>query len=143
MAYPKLTGFMIAFVVVSMFAGLFSLLLIEGHNNYSFSEGKMNISKYNRLTEVSNSVDTIKADTLGVKQQSGVFDLVGGFFSNSWKVITAIPQNFQFFDDMTQQAMDDTDAGAGFVVIRNALETIVIILLVIGILLAALIKWVL
>jgi hypothetical protein len=145
--YPKLTGFLIGILLVSLFASLFALLVIEGQRHYSFNMGNLNISKYDKLNDVSSQAQQIKSDSLNAKQQQGVFDLVGGFFSNSWKVVTSIPQSFNLFDAMATQATNDLSSSAigdsGISVLRNTLETAVVILLFIGIILAALIKWVL
>ena len=144
MAYPKLTGFLIALLLVSMFAGLFALMIIGGPNPTNSTDTTYNISKYNRLTELSAQAEGIKNDTLNVKQQSGVFDLVGGFFSNAFKVITGIPQSIGFFNDMANSAVIDSGIGdPSIILIVNTMEMIVLILIVVGIILAALIKWVL
>lgn len=142
MAYPKLTGFMIGLILVSMFAGIFSLFIVANPFNLG-NTSAVNISKYNQFEALHNQTENIKSNTKTIKQQSGVFDLVGGFFSNAYQVLTAIPDSINIFDDMTDQAILDSNLGEGGTLIKNTIETIILIIIFVGVLLSALIKWVL
>ena len=144
MGYPKFTGFLIALLLVSMFAGIFALFIAGGPNPTGSSDSTYNMSRYNKLTTLSAQTRSIENNTLNVKQQSGVFDLVGGFFSNAFKVITSIPQSMDLFNDMIQSGVSDSNiADPTITLIMTTMELIVVILIIIGIVLSALIKWVL
>lgn len=145
MAYYKLSTFMISLVLVSMFAGIFGLFITYGATHYGIAENSsINYSKYNRLAELNQQAEGVKADTQTVEQQKGVFDFVGGFFSNAYKVLLGIPQSINFFNDMVEQAAIDSkmanEAGQGLTLIKTAILTIVIIIIFIGIFLSMLIR---
>ena len=142
MGYPKLTGIMIALVLVSMFAGIFSILIFS--NPYGIGDtSQVNINKYNRLHDLQSTVQNTNQGIKNVNQQAGVFDLVGGFFSSGFKVLLAIPQSLGLFNDMTEQAIIDTNGGQAAIIVKDTIETIFLILIIIGIILAILLKWVL
>ena len=142
MAYPKLTGIIIALILVSMFAGIFAIVI--NINPYSLGNvSGVNMSKYDKLNQLSSSMQTIKTDSTNIQQQSGTFDLYGGFFANAWKVLSSIPQQIEFMNDMVNQAILDSSLGEIGVIIKQALEAIIFCLIFVGIIIAALIKWVL
>lgn len=142
MAYPKLTGILIALVLISMFAGIFSIMIFQ--NPYGLGNTtNININKYNRLTDLQSTVQNTSNGIRNVNQQEGIFDLVGGFFSSSFKVLLTIPQSLTLFNDMTEQAILDSNMGTGAIFIKDTLQTIFLILIIIGIILAILLKWVL
>lgn len=145
MAYPKATGFIIGLLLVSMFASIFAVFMAAGSNPTGYTgTDSFNISKYNKITELSTQTQDLKNSTLNVKQQADVFDLVGGFFSNAYKVIVSIPQSLDLFSDMSASAVSDAKIGSPIIdTISNTMQLIVVILFIVGILLAALIKWVL
>jgi hypothetical protein len=141
-AYPKLTGIIIALILVSMFAGIFAIVI--NINPYSLGNvSGVNMSKYDKLNQLSSSMQTIKTDSTNIQQQSGTFDLYGGFFANAWKVLSSIPQQIEFMNDMVNQAILDSSLGEIGVIIKQALEAIIFCLIFVGIIIAALIKWVL
>jgi len=142
MAYPKLTGIITSLILVSMFAGIF--VIVININPYALGNTtSVNLTKYDQLDSLSQSMQEVKEDSTNIQQQSGTFDLYGGFFANAWKVLSSIPQSIQSIADMTEQAMIDSGLGQIGLIIMRAIEAIIFCMIFIGIIIAALIKWVL
>lgn len=136
---------MITLVFISMFAGLFSIFITSGQVHYNTNPTGFNYSKYDRLSELHEQAEGIKEDTQQVEQQKGVFDFVGGFFSNAYKVILSIPQSINFFNDMTEQAaidskLADDESGRAISIIKASILTIIVIIIFVGIFLSMLLR---
>ena len=65
---------------------------------------------------------------------------MGGFFYNAYKVLTSIPESFNLLYDMTNSAVDDADLGAGGIILKNSMITIILFIIFIGIILSILLK---
>lgn len=137
---PSLTGFMVGLVLVSLMAATFGLFMADLSNNYDIDTSGVNLSKYNKLTEMHSTAEDIKNETVSISQPTGVLDVVGGFFYNAYKVLITIPQSFNLFYDMSNQALIDSNLGVGGEMLRNVLVTIVVLLIFSGVILAILLK---
>jgi len=138
---PTLTGFMIGLVLVSMFAGVFSFFMSDLSVTYGVANNNT-LDKYNKMNELYNQSQAIKNSTTSISQPTSTLDIVGGFFYNAYLVLVSIPKSFDLFQSMTEDATIEADSGlgGGWVLIKNALITIVILLIFLGVILSVLIK---
>jgi len=138
---PSILGILLGLVFVSMFAGIFALVITEWGNNYDVDNmADVDLDKYDKLDDLTAQAEDIKQDTSGVEQPTGIVDVVGGFFYNAYQVLITIPQSINFMYDMTNSAVDDLDLGASGIIIRNALFTALLFVVFVGIILSILLK---
>ena len=138
---PSILGILVGLVFVSMFAGIFGLAIQEWGNNYDIDAiDDVDLDKYNKLDELNEQAEEIKEDTSKVEQPTGIADVLGGFFYNAYQVLVSIPRSINFMYDMSNSAVDDLDLGASGILIRNALFTILLFVVFVGIVLSILLK---
>ena len=138
---PSMLGILIGLVLVSLFAGILGLTLNEWGENYEVAAiDEVDLDKYDKLAELHAQAEEIKDETSKVEQPSGIADILGGFFYNAYQVLISIPQSINFMYDMTNAGVDDLDLGYGGVLMKNALFTILLLIVFVGIVLSILLK---
>jgi len=137
---PTLTGFIIGMVLISFAAAFIGLFMTNLSINYNVNVEGINLSKYDNLNELHSQADTIKENTVKLEQPTGVLDIIGVFFYNAYQVLVTIPQSFNLFADMTEQATLDSNLGSTGVLMKQTFLTIIILLIFMGVILAILLK---
>lgn len=140
-ANPSILGILIGLTLVTTFAAIFGLVMVEWTSNYEIDGASdINLSKYDQLTELHLQAEDIKDKTTTVDQPTGIADVLGGIFYNAYQVLVSIPQSFNLLYDITDAAVDDADLGAGGIILKNALTTIILFIIFVGIVLSILLK---
>lgn len=101
----KISTFIIMIVVFSLFlvAGIQPLLDygderydIDGYNSSS-------IDSYNRITSIESQTADLKNKTLTLQSESGVTDVLGGFFESGYDAVRLAFSSFEDFFAQTDQ----------------------------------------
>ena len=136
----KITGFLIAIVLIGLFVGVAGLFLSDLNDNYDFAYDNTSLDVYNKFDNISDTAGNIKDEVGEIKEQTGVIDVIGGFFSSAYNSLKIVGQSFSAFEGITEQAGQDMPIGAAGFLIKNALIVIMLIIIFIGILLAVVLK---
>lgn len=140
MGTPKITGFLIALVVVSFIAGVMGLFIQSLAQNYGQVDRSANLTTFNKLDDIQSNVQEYQNKT-DIESQTGVLDIIGDYFSGGYTALKLTYNSFDLFNAMTDDALSqapvDENIGTLF---RTMVGLIVLILIVIGILVAAIVK---
>jgi len=140
MANTSLMGLMIGLVVVSLFAGLFGIAIVQTSDYYDVTPSG-NISSYNKMASLQSDVEDIKGDLTSLKEKSGVLDILGSIFSNAYNVLIKIPAKaIGTSMDMIGGWFGDIGLGAGGDLLYAAAIIILTILIFMGVILTILLK---
>lgn len=137
----KLSTFVVSMVVLSVLMTYTGLMIYDIGDVTGRSTGKFNVSGYNYLKNMSNIADDVNSDSENIKQDEGWTDIIGGYVGDAYKVLKSIPAVYKSFDSMTEQSMKDANLISETSVLRRGITTIVLILVVIGGLITALLRW--
>lgn len=140
MGNPKITGFIIALVLVGLFTAIYGLTIAEFNNNYDIDNSNINLTAYNQLNSLSEKAEEVQEKT-NIEEKSGVLDIIGSYIGGAYDALYITAESFNIFNKMSEQAFIDADLGAGGTYLKTALYTIVIVLIFVGVFLAALMKW--
>lgn len=136
----KLTSLLIGFIVFSVIIALF--LNFEGQAAVSFNTTFANdtYSTYNQLQELNSKTIDIKESTVNVEAgQTGVLDVLGGFFNDAYRTLLLLTTGFDIFDTMFNQALNDANIGVNGNILRTGI-TAILLLVIFGIVLSTLLK---
>ena len=142
---PKLTQFIIMLVVfMVVFVGGIVTLMSELNENYGsnaigFNETYLNT--YNKLDEISEDTEQVKNSSTELSSESGVLDVLGGFFESAYGTLKIAANSFDVFSDISNKALDDTGIHNSDL-LKTAIISIVLILLFLGVIISAVVKWV-
>lgn len=137
----KISSFMIGMVIVSLIVVVLGLFMARVNAEYSpLGYDNESIEIYNQLESISNQTQQIQTEAGEIKEQSGVLDIIGGFFSDAYRVLLMTKTSYDTFDDMSNKAIDHANLGPAGVYFKIALSSIVLILIFIGVIISAVIK---
>jgi len=149
MATPKMTGFIISLLLISLIAFTFTSFIGGVTQNYqdvsNITYDNSSLQNYERLNNLSQEVKNIK-DEANKNVDPNPFDVIGGYLKSGYSAIKVSFVSFDVFNDMAQQSIVDSDlvedeTFEGFQNnLRNVLISIVIVMIFVGILISILVK---
>ena len=141
MATPKLTGFIIGSILISLFA--VAIMYFQSDMNFYYNNQNFNSSdleSFNKLNEFKVQTETIKNQTENIKTKTGILDIIGSYIENGYQAALLSLKSFNIFSDMADTFFTKIGIGSFGSYLKVALISIVIVLLFVGILVSALIK---
>ena len=141
MAAPKITTFIVMLIVFMMIlagglGGLISQLAIN-YNPDGYNQSQLD--RFNKLDEIVQDTEEIKNESLALQSKSGITDVLGGFFESAYNALKITFGSFEIFKDLTDNSFDSTQIDRAEVY-KAGIITIVLVMIVIGIIIAAAIK---
>lgn len=136
----KVSTFIIGLVISSLAVAIIALFMGNVAIFYDLEYDNTTFDEYNRLDELALEAQSIQNQTLDIKEKSGILDIIGGYFSDGYKALRLTISSYSTFGKMFNAAIGDLQLGAAGELIRVALITVVIIILVIGVLISAILK---
>jgi hypothetical protein len=138
----KVSWFIIGTLIGSLAIVLFSLLLADVNEAHSPSTyDNSSLETLNKIQDLKQDSEEIKDATTTIEQDPSILDVIGGFFKSGFSALKTAGKSFSVFNSMAESANDDLPLGDGKKQIYDTLITIVIVLLFIGVFLAAILKW--
>lgn len=130
-----LTGFLIAFVLVAMFATVFGYLMGGLSTEYSVTNPE-SFAKYELYSANLSANAEILKDKTNIEQQN-IVDIIGGYFSSGYSVLKTAVLSMNLFGTM----MDDaTDKIPQIDLFKTYLILIIVFALLVGVILTVLVK---
>jgi len=137
----KLTTFLIMLVVFSMiFAGGIGSWLSSLNDNYNVEDyNSSQISAYNKLDTLKQDTQDLKSKSLELQSNSGVLDVLGGFFESAYSALKVSVSGFSVFQSISEQSLSDANiADAEYY--KAGLMLIVILVIFLGIIISVVVK---
>lgn len=135
----SMTGFVLSFLMIGMIMVFFSMFSSELYSSYGTSENTDNSSvydNYNKYDEIQDLTENL-TDTAYVKQDVGITDVIGGYFSAGFKALQLAWVSKNQFNAMVNQASDDIPV-LGFVM--DYFLLIITVLILIGVIISVFFK---
>lgn len=140
----KISTFIIALTLVSLFMGVFALFNANLNETYSPPTGNITTSDletYNLLTNISSQTSALESNVTRIREQQNALDVIGGYFSSAYQALVITKDSFTLFSHMLNTGIDDANLGASATLFRATATIIVLIIIIIGVLLSAITKY--
>lgn len=139
----RISELIVGLILVSVIVIGFILFMADLNNTYGVPSTFDNetLQSYNKLNEIAAFSMEIKNQTEDVQQKSGALDVLGDFFSAGFKVLRLTGKSVDTVSTVIDEGTQDVELGAFGVTLKSALIAITIIILFLGILVSALVKW--
>jgi len=139
----RLSTFIVTLLVFSIvFVGGFGSFLAEINTNYSpanYTEG--NITAFNKLETIQDNANSIRANAESIGSTgSGIVDIFGTFLTQGYSALKIAAGSFGVFTSMSGDAMSGLAIDDRYGLFSQGFLTIGIILIFLGILIAAVLK---
>lgn len=137
----KLTGFILGMIAFSMIImASFSPLLVQLNENYGPSGYDANRTEsYNKMAELESDVNKIDNSSRGMSSESGIQDVIGGFFESAYNTVKVTFNSFTLFNSMKADALSDLNV-PNQEIWESGIGMMVIMTLVFGVIVAAAVK---
>lgn len=138
----RFSTFIIAMVVVSLIVGLFTIFYSGLNSSYSrsdYSEGDLTV--YNQLNSLSKNTTSTTESVKNIAAKEGIFDVIGGFFSLGVNAFKTVFTSMDTFYVMSNAGLQDADLGESGNLLKSAIFTIILVVLFIGVVISAYLKW--
>lgn len=147
MGTVKISGFIIALLLVGCFAAVFGLTLSNFnyvyHDNIASLNDTYDNKKFNetfnrldRLNEISQDM----SNATEIEVDPSAFDVLTAYFTSGYQAVRISYQSFGVFQSITDEGFELLNLGSAMDVFKATIITIVIVLLVIGVLIRIIVK---
>jgi len=125
----KLSGFVIALIVISLLASSMGIFITGMQTEYDV-QGNHSLSNYNKTGELSANIQEIRDET-NIDPKEGWIDIIGGYLQQGYAAVKISKDSFDLFSDMTN-AKDGIGSEATFISYFN-LNTFLYLIIMVGI----------
>lgn len=139
----KISSFIIGLLVFSAVASIFGIFIAKLGTEYSpadYAENNETLEAYNKLNDLSEQVYDVQNATTEIKEKTGVLDVIGGFFSDTYRTLLITKNSFDIYDEMSDRALNDASLGESGAILRVLFTSIILVCIFIGVILSAVIK---
>jgi hypothetical protein len=142
MGTPKFSTFIIGLVWVSFFAAIFGGFISNLFVNYNVDYDSTQVERFNKMEQLNLEVKSYQNSSTSFTENTAVFDVIGGYFSNGYKTMKAALSSLDLFKDMTTDALNTPALKKipSITYLQTAIILTVLILIIIGVLLSAIVK---
>ena len=137
----KITTFLIGLVFIGIFITIISNFIGHVSDGYGQTYNDSELEVYNRIESITNDTEEIKTSVESVSEKTGILDIIGSFFSDAYKAAKITLGSFGVFEAMTSHAVDDIGMGENAGALKSGLITAALILIIVGVFIAAMLKW--
>lgn len=137
----KITNFLIGIVLSSFIVVSMTLFMSSVSTTYVVDYNTSDYETYNKLSEINIQAEEVKNKQEEITEKSGALDVLGDYFSKGYQAMKLTSSSIDTIDSMADQAIDTADLGASGENLKITIMTIVIILIILGVILSAIVKW--
>ena len=136
----KATNLLIAVLLVTLIVGVMINLLARGTNEYGLTYDNDSYEVYNQLDSINNITQQMDNKTESIGTRTGAIDILGGFFSDAYQSLKLTKQSYVVTTTMIDSSTDSLNLGVNTSLFKGVFTAMIIIVVVLGIILAAVIK---
>ena len=141
MAEIKISTFIVGMIFASIIVVFFGVFMSEVSNSYSLTYDNTTFSSYNKLSEIANTTKKIRDTEENIREKGGVLDIIGGYVSDAYNTLKVSKESISAFESMTNAGINKLNLGISGDSLKIAITTSILILIVVGVILSALLKW--
>jgi len=144
---PKITGFIISIILISLIASGMGIMISGVSNSYSVNYDNESLESFNQIEDISENAQEIKEAT-DMEVDPNFIDVIGGYLKSGYNALQITTKSFSLFDTMLDDAIDKSTINneneyfnSSFAnTLKVALTSIVIVLVFVGIIISIMIK---
>lgn len=136
----KATDILIAGLFVSMTVVIIMGIMASGSREYDISYDNDTYEAFNKFEDISETTEKIQEQTDKVGASSNPLDILGVFFNEGYQALKLTKESFGATDSMIQAGTEKLPLGNNASIFRGTASAVLIIIIFIGIILAAIIK---
>jgi len=136
----KISTFIVGMIIASMVVAVLGVFLSAASYYYGIPDNSGNLTAYNRLTNLTQETKIIQNKMETVSEDATLFDIIGSYFSSGYETLRLAWNSFSIFSSMMDEAITHAQLGQSGSIIKMALLSSVIIMIVLGVIVSAMLK---
>lgn len=132
-----LTGLILSLLLLSIVVTGFGVFMADLQEEQGV-DGTSPFANYSYSEEIDVELEKIKKEAVNGTTDEGLLDIIGSFFRQGYAAVKITSKSGEMFDDITQQAVEDAPILGIF---KTSLYAIILVIIVVGVLVTALLKW--
>jgi len=129
-----LVGIIVIGLIITSMMGLIGNLNDEYDTDINESE----LEIFRKIEGVYNISEEAKNQTYNIKENPSLLDKISSFLNSGWIALKTTMASFDITNEMTDSVVTKTGISRHYI---NAFNTIIIIMIILGVLIAAILKW--
>lgn len=140
MAEYQLTTFLISFLIIgSVVAGL-GIVFAGFSEEYGMNYDNTTLDSYNQMKEINEISEDMNEKASGY-EQSSFTDVIGAYITQGYDTVVITFKSMSLFGTMANEGVDSLNAGPMAANLRVVLIASISIIVILGIVVAAIMKW--
>ena len=138
----RMSNLLIGIIFVSAivtYLGFFMSSLNTEYDIASYSNESM--SMFNKLDEIQVNVNSMDETQDTTQEKTGVLDILGDYFSQGYKTFKISKDSVTLLKDMSSESVDESNLGESANTLKTTFATIIMVVIILGIIISALLKW--
>lgn len=139
----KLSNFIVALLLISLVMTTFAWIIADMGDKSGVSYNITSMSKFqNHSQELIDDAQEIREKSLNETYDRNLFDIIGQYFGVGFSALKISAKSIDVYDSMSSDAFNQPGMGRIGTYTQTILFMIVFVVIVIGVVIAALLKWV-
>lgn len=140
MADFQMTPFIISILFVGLIITGVSIALTSFASEYGLEYDNESLAAYNNEQEMQSMAEDLRDSSAQVGETSTI-DVIGGYITQGYNSLTVTKTSVDSFTSMANDGIDDLSLGAMGSSIKGFLINSIVIIVFLGILVSAIMKW--
>ena len=136
----KVTHILLTITFIGVIVAIFGLGVADISMKSSVDYDNSTLEKYNHLDEMYEMSGKINQSENSMKTSGGLLDILGEWFQEGYRAFRYTKSSIDTLDEMQNDAIDDMNLGTIGSILKTALGIAVVIIILIGIIIAAVMK---
>jgi len=133
----KMVSFLVGMIMVSLIVAIIGLFIADIGTEYGQTYDSDYYNKYNQLATLQQNAKNIKEKSVTMGEPPGALDVISSMFSQGYQVLLIAKNSFNVADNMTGDAVGDLPLGESGYYFKVAIGSILVIVIFLGIIVAA------
>jgi hypothetical protein len=136
----KITHILISLVMVSIIVTVFTMGISNIATTSDLNFDNETLLKYNKMQNVSDTLENVKESEESMETQGGLLDIIGEWFQEGYKALRFTKASIDTIDEMQNNAVQDLELGEAGNIISVGMGLLIFIVIVVGIIIAMVLK---
>lgn len=136
---PRITTFLIALLIIGFVTMSFSYFISDGNLKYSSNINNTQVETFNKIDNLKSNIELYKNES-EIKENPNALDIIGSYMKGGMKLISLSFGSVDIANSMIDDASQFVDIPQ-ISIFKNTIKLILVVLLIFGVLVAAIMKW--
>jgi len=138
----KISDFMVSIVIVAFVITAIMLVLTDGTQRYAVTYDNTTFAGLSyKQEQLYNLTQNLSNQTSSITSQNSVFDILGSLASQGYLAVKSTFVSIDLFTSMTTESFGEINLGPFGSLLQSTIITVLLIIIIVGVVIALIVKW--